>query len=224
MTSIQDAVRLVRERMEKAAVRSGRNPGEVRLIAVTKRVDLNRLREAIQCGITDFGENYVQEAVQKIDAPGSDKVTWHMIGHVQTNKLKYVAGRFRYVHSVDRWELLEKLDRYGVPVNVLFELNLSGEKTKHGTDEDGLRRVLDKVGLLKHVQPSGLMTMAPYENDPEKVRPVFARLRALLDTMNTEFTFNMKELSMGMSSDFEVAIEEGATMVRIGTALFGERV
>ena len=147
-----------------------------------------------------------------------------MIGYVQTNKVKYIPGRFDFIHSVDRWELLEDLDKYGKPMKALFELNLSREATKHGTDEDGLKRLLEKVDSLKYIKPVGLMTMAPYVDDPEKVRMLFATLRKTLEKMNREFSRDMKELSMGMSSDFEVAIEEGATMVRVGTALFGERI
>lgn len=223
MIPIHEALEHVQEKIKRACLRSSRDPEAVKLVAVTKTVSLDRMREAVQSGIRDFGENYVQEAKEKIDILGTEEITWHMIGHVQTNKLKYITGRFHYIHSVDRWELLEKLDRYPTSVNVLFELNLSGEKSKHGTDEDGLRSMLDKAGSLKHVRPSGLMTMAPYVDNPEKARPIFAQLRALLDKMNSEFKFGMNELSMGMSSDFEVAIEEGATMVRIGSALFGER-
>jgi pyridoxal phosphate enzyme (YggS family) len=147
-----------------------------------------------------------------------------MIGYVQTNKVKYIQGRFDFIHSVDRWELLEKLEKYGRPMKALFELNLSKEATKHGMDEDGLKRLLEKVGSLQYVKPVGLMAMAPYVDDPEKVRTIFSTLRKTLEKMNSEFSQGMKELSMGMSSDFEVAIEEGATMVRVGTALFGERI
>jgi len=147
-----------------------------------------------------------------------------MIGHVQSNKIKHVPGLFRYIHSVDRWETMEALDRYGREINVLFELNLSGEATKFGASEDGLKRMLEKVHLCRHARPVGLMTMPPFADDPENVRAFFSRLREILHRVNKEFSLDMKELSMGMSSDFEVAIEEGATMVRVGTAIFGERV
>lgn len=223
MRSIEDSIKIVREQIEKACNKAGKNPGEVTLIAATKTVALESIEAAIRYGIRDFGENYVQEARDKIEHRESEGISWHMIGHVQTNKVKYIPRLFDFVHSIDRWELLESLDRYGRPMKALFELNLSEEATKHGTDEDGLRRILEKVDALKYIKPVGLMTMAPYVDDQEKVRGLFSALRKTLEKVNKEFSLTMKELSMGMSSDFEVAIEEGATMVRIGTALFGER-
>jgi pyridoxal phosphate enzyme (YggS family) len=224
VTSIADSINIVREKIEKACDRAGRDPGEVTLVAVTKTIEAEKIETAIRYGLKHFGENYVQEARTKIDHIGNEGINWHMIGYVQTNKVKYIPGRFDFIHSVDRWELLENLDKYGRPMKALFELNLSKETTKHGIDEDGLRRLLEKVGSLKYIKPVGLMTMAPYVDDPEKVRMLFATLRKTLEKMNREFSRSMKELSMGMSSDFEAAIEEGATMVRVGTALFGERI
>jgi hypothetical protein len=224
VTSIVDSIKIVQEKIEKACGKAGRDPGEVTLVAVTKTIEAENIETAIRYGLTHFGENYVQEAKAKIDHIGNEGIHWHMIGYVQSNKVKYIPGRFDFIHSVDRWELLADLDKYGKPMQALFELNLSREATKHGTDEDGLRRLLEKVDSLKYIKPVGLMTMAPYVNDPEKVRMLFNTLRKTLEKMNREFSRNMKELSMGMSSDFEVAIEEGATMVRVGTALFGERI
>ena len=224
MTSIADSIKIVREKIEKACGKAGRDPGEVTLVAVTKTVEAEKIETAIRCGLKHFGENYVQEAKAKIDHIGSEGINWHMIGYVQTNKVKYIPGRFDFIHSVDRWELLENLDKYGRPMKALFELNLSKEAAKHGIDEDGLKRLLEKVDSLQYIKPVGLMTMAPYVDDPQKVRTLFSTLRKTLEEMNREFSRDMKELSMGMSSDFEVAIEEGATMVRIGTALFGERI
>ncbi len=147
-----------------------------------------------------------------------------MIGHVQSNKAKYMPGLFSYVHSVDRWELLEDLDRRGRELSILFEVNLSGEPQKHGATTDVLRSMLEKTPALRHVKPVGLMTVPPLAADPESTRPYFRRLAELLRDVNREFAMEMPELSMGMSADFAVAIEEGATMVRIGTAIFGERV
>jgi len=223
VTDIADSLRIVKEKIEKACEKAGRSSGEVTLIAVTKTVEVAKIKAAVQCGLKHFGENYIQEAKAKIDDIGTEGIDWHMIGYVQSNKIKYIPERFQYIHSVDRWEVLERLDKYGKPVEALFELNLSGESSKHGTDEDGLRSILEKVHTLKYVHPAGLMTMAPYVDNPEKVRKLFSSLRKTLEKVNAEFSLNMRELSMGMSSDFEVAIEEGATMVRIGTALFGER-
>jgi pyridoxal phosphate enzyme (YggS family) len=137
--------------------------------------------------------------------------------------VKYIPGLFSYVHSVDRWEILEGLEKFRKPMKVLFELNLSGEKSKHGTQEDNLRRMLEKMHILQNMEPIGLMTMAPYVDNSEEVRDIFSTLRRIMEKANREFSLNMGELSMGMSSDFEVAIEEGATMVRVGTAIFGER-
>jgi pyridoxal phosphate enzyme (YggS family) len=224
VTSIADSIKIVRDKIERACGKAGRDPGEVTLVAVTKTIEAEKIETAIRYGLKHFGENYVQEARAKIDHIGNEGINWHMIGYVQTNKVKYIPGRFDFIHSVDRWELLENLDKYGRPMKALFELNLSREATKHGIDEDGLRRLLEKAGSLKYIKPVGLMTMAPYVDDPEKVRTLFATLRKTLEKMNREFSRGMKELSMGMSSDFEAAIEEGATMVRVGTALFGERI
>jgi pyridoxal phosphate enzyme (YggS family) len=195
----------------------------VRLIAVTKRVDAERVRAAAALGVSDFGENYLQEARSKIEAIESG-LTWHMIGHVQSNKAKHIPRFFSYVHSVDRWELLEDLDRDAKEISILFEVNLSGEPQKHGATTDTLRSMLEKTQALRHIKPVGLMTVPPFGADPEKARPYFRRLRELLQDVNREFAMGMPELSMGMSADFEVAIEEGATMVRVGTAIFGERV
>jgi len=219
---IRDRLGDVHDRIARACEKAGRGPGDVRLIAVSKKVDADSIRAAADLGVTDFGESYIQEARGKIGALPQG-LCWHMIGHVQTNKVKYLPGLFRYVHSVDRGELLDALERFGTLIDVLFEMNLSGEPQKHGTNAEGLKRMLESAGSLKHVRPAGLMTMAPYVEDPEQVRHVFSNLRKMLDDANREFGLQMRELSMGMSSDFEVAIEEGATMVRVGTALFGER-
>ncbi len=222
MSMIGDRLGAVRDRMARACQKAGRGADDVRLIAVSKKVGAEHIRAAADLGVTDFGESYIQEAREKIGALPQG-LCWHMIGHVQTNKIRYVPGLFRYVHSIDRGDLLDSLERFGTPIDVLFEINLSREPQKHGTNVEGLRRMLDGAGGLKHIKPVGLMTMAPYVDDAEEVRHVFTNLRNMLGDVNREFGLQMRELSMGMSSDFEVAIEEGATMVRIGTALFGER-
>ncbi len=223
MSTVRDGVAAVRERIEKACTRSGRIPSDVTLIAVTKTISAEDVRLALESGIRNFGENYIQEALNKIETVGREGVVWHMIGHVQSNKARYIPGFFDVIHSIDKWETAARLDKYGIPLKVLFELNLAGETTKHGTDEDGLKRILERIDSLKQIEPIGLMTMAPYAKDPERVRHVFGVLRNLLGRANSEFGLSMKELSMGISSDFEVAVEEGATMVRVGTAIFGER-
>lgn len=222
MTNLRESLAVVRDKMLAACQKAGRQSDAVRLVAATKRVDAERVRAAMGLGIKDFGENYVQEARGKIEALGTGP-TWHMIGHVQANKAKYIPRLFGYVHSIDRWELMEDLDRYEKVLPVLFEVNLSGEPQKHGTDRDGLRAMLERVRTLRFVRAVGLMTMPPAADDPEKTRPYFSALRDLLAEMNREFGLAMTELSMGMSSDYAAAIEEGATMIRVGTAIFGER-
>jgi hypothetical protein len=222
VNTIEDGIQRVREKIARASARAGRSEKDVRLVAVTKGVDAARVHTAFSHGVQDFGENYIQEAKRKIQEVGEGPC-WHMIGHIQTNKVKYIPGFFSYVHSVDRWEIIEGLEKFGKPMKVLFELNLSGEKSKHGTQEDSLRRMLEKMHILQYMEPVGLMTMAPYVDNLEEVRDIFSSLRCMMEKANREFSLSMRELSMGMSSDFEVAIEEGATMVRIGTAIFGER-
>lgn len=224
MRGVRENIEAVRERMARACGRTGRNAEDVTLIAVTKTVAAEKIREAVEAGIRDIGENYVQEARGKIEAIGTGDVRWHMIGHIQSNKVKYIPRFFDWVHTIDRLEILESLDRYGKPMKILFEVNLAGEATKTGTDIPGLRKLLEKASSLKSLKPAGLMTMPPYADDPEESRIYFRKLRSALSDMNAEFGLGMRELSMGMSSDFEIAIEEGATMVRIGTALFGERI
>jgi PLP dependent protein len=222
VNDLEVSIGRVKGRISKACARVGRLEDTVRLVAATKGVSVERLRLALESGLTDLGENYIQEAQRKIGELG-EGTTWHMIGHVQSNKAKYLPRLFAWVHSVDRWELLEGLERQGSTIKALFEVNLSGEESKYGTDENGLRRMLEKLHQLRFIQPSGLMTMPPASPDPEYSRPFYTRLRSLLEQVNREFGLTMEELSMGMSSDFEVAVEEGATMVRVGTAIFGER-
>jgi hypothetical protein len=214
--------------MEAAAKRAGRDPCKVRLVAVSKTVDLERIREAIEAGVDSLGENYVQEAHKKIEAL-EQKVSWHFIGHLQSNKVKYLPGKVSLIHSLDRLTLAEEIDRqwamHGTPADVLIEVNLGGETSKGGVDEPAVEALLRRLAQLPHLTVRGLMAIPPYFADPEKVRPFFRRLRELairLDALALPGV-TMTELSMGMSHDFAVAIEEGATLVRIGTAIFGER-
>ncbi|NLT22918.1 MAG: YggS family pyridoxal phosphate-dependent enzyme [Syntrophorhabdus sp.] len=223
MSDIRQAIEAVRERIDRACGIAGRDPAGVTLVAVTKTVDAARVVEAIEAGLGDIGENYVQEAKGKIEAIGPGRARWHMIGHIQSNKVKYIPSLFDCVHTVDSIAIMEGLEKRGKEMDILFEVNLAGEATKSGTDMEGLRRILERALSLAHLKPVGLMTMPPYVEDPEEVRGMFRQLRTTLETMNAEFGLAMRELSMGMSSDLEVAVEEGATMVRIGTALFGER-
>lgn len=209
----------IRRRMNAAAVRAGRAPESVRLVAVTKTEGLDAIESLLALGVTELGENRVEVARPKVEAVGS-RARWHMIGSVQRRKAGDVVELFDCVDSVDRFELVEALERRcaetGKVMPVLLEVNVSGEASKHGFTPAELPAVLDRAKALPHVRVDGVMTMAPFVDDPEEVRPVFAGLKKLADSLG------LREISMGMSNDFEVAIEEGATQVRIGTALFAE--
>lgn len=225
---VADNVAAVRERIAEAAARSGRRPEDIRLIAVTKSISPEVIQEALAAGVRDLGENRVQEAVPKVEVLPSD-CTWHLIGHLQTNKAKVAAETFCLIHSLDSLRLAQVLERraaqVGKSVACLVEVNVAGEVSKHGISPDELVHFLSSVSTLEHISVRGLMTVAPYSHDPEEVRPVFRKLRDLA-CQAAELKLprvNMTELSMGMSGDFEVAIEEGATMVRIGSAIFGAR-
>ncbi|NPA15840.1 MAG: YggS family pyridoxal phosphate-dependent enzyme [Deferribacteres bacterium] len=227
MVDVAKNLESVRKRIEAACERVGRDPSSVRLVAVTKTVPPEVIEEAIRCGVTDIGENRVQEARDKYEVIGG-KVRWHMIGYLQRNKVKYAVKIFDVIHSVDRLELVNELEkrlsREGRRLPVLLEVNVAGEESKHGVAPDNLEELARSVLESPSLEPVGLMTIAPYVEDAEEVRWVFRRLRELRDELNESLqTGAFKELSMGMTNDFEVAIEEGATMVRIGTAIFGER-
>lgn len=214
--------------MDQAAKRAGRDPGEIKLVTVSKTVEPARIREAIEAGVTILGENYVQEARRKIEEIGHG-IQWHMIGHLQTNKAKYAVTLFDYVHSIDGISLAREINRRaaqkGRRVRALVEVNLSGETSKFGIAPEDVMELIRQVASLKHISIEGLMTMPPYFDDPERARPYFVELRKLRDRVKGEEIegARMDELSMGMSGDFEAAIEEGATMIRVGTAIFGER-
>lgn len=214
-------------------MRAGRDPEEVKLVAVTKTIDIDRIIEAINAGLRVFGENRVQEAQKKISDLKSQipdsRIEWHLIGHLQKNKTKYAVQLFDLIHSVDSIGLADELDRQAKRLDkvqrILIQVKLSEEERKHGIPEEGLVSLIEKIKDLNNLRLEGLMTMPPYLDDPEMVRPYFSRLREIKDRINSLqiLPHPLKELSMGMSHDFEVAIEEGATMVRIGTAIFGER-
>jgi pyridoxal phosphate enzyme (YggS family) len=227
------AVRLagIRTRIAAAVQRSGRQPDEVRLIAISKTHPSAVVKEAIELGATDFGENRVQEAEGKIAEIGRQKVCWHLVGHLQANKARRAVSLFDVIHSLDTIDLAERLDRLCVEerrdtLPVLIQVDLGHEETKSGIDESELTDLVENLGPLTHVKLIGLMTLPPFFDDPEQSRPFFRRLRELRDELNERGAFGAGagELSMGMTHDFEVAIEEGATMVRIGTAIFGARV
>src|SRR3989449_2839848 len=222
----------VRARIERAARRAGRDPSGVALVAVSKSVPVERLREAAACGCRVFGENRVQETLAKVEvlgARGRAGIDWHLIGPFQTNKIKAAVGRFALLHAVDRLEVAERLDRAarerGLAQPILLEVNVAGEKTKHGFSLDELVRLIERMGAFQGIRVLGLMAIPPAVEAPEEARPFFRRLRMLAAEVQARRIpgVTMRELSMGMSGDFEVAVEEGATLVRIGTALFGPR-
>lgn len=223
--TVADNVKYVAERISRAAARAGRRAEDVRLAAITKTVEIEMVREAVAAGIGVLGENYLQEARGKIAAIGHG-VEWHMTGHLQRNKARDAVNLFDMIQTIDSLELAVELDKRagsaGRVMSGLIEINIGGEGSKSGISKEELAPLLHSVKLLNNLSIQGLMTIPPYCNEQEKVRPYFRALRELRDNANRE-GFSLKELSMGMSHDFEVAVEEGATMVRIGTAIFGER-
>lgn len=228
VSNIAMNVRTVQEQIAAAARAAGRRPEEITLIAVSKTRTVAEIQAALAAGITDLGENRVQELREKAPALGPGP-RWHLIGSLQTNKARHALELAHLIHSLDRPALAQELDRLarrtGKAAECLVQVNVAGEATKHGIDPEGLFPFLEQVSGLAGIRVRGLMTIAPLADDPESVRPVFARLRALaeraaaLGLPRTE----MRWLSMGMSGDFAAAIAEGANMVRIGTAIFGER-
>jgi PLP dependent protein len=239
MTTIADNLHSVHERIALAAQRAGRSPGEVTLVAVSKTQPVELVLEAVQAGVTHFGENRVQEALAKFAGPGQagaeglvprQAITLHMIGALQRNKAKVAARQFDYVHSVDRVELLPDLDagarayRGGEALPVLVEVNLTEESSKAGIPARELPRLVDALGGYDSLRGVGLMTVARMGDGERELRQTFAMLRALLAGLRGQYPGEWTQLSMGMTDDFEYAIEEGATMVRVGRAIFGERV
>jgi len=222
---IQERLAAVRRRIETAAARSGRPSSTVTLVAVSKTMPAAAIREAVSAGVKILGENRVQEARENIEAlPGAAE--WHLIGHLQTNKAKLAVGLFACIHSLDSVRLAQELGRHaeeaGRRLRCLVEVNVGEEAQKSGVDAAEVRPLLEAARRLPQLSVQGLMTIPPFLPDPESVRPFFRRLRDLRDRLESE-GWTLPDLSMGMSHDFEVAIEEGATLVRIGTAIFGSR-
>ena len=230
MEAVRSNLQSVRSRIDAAARRAGRDPSDVCLIAVSKTFSAEYVRAAWAAGQRDFGENKVQEALQKIGETSDIEIRWHLIGHLQSNKARRAAASFACIHSVDSVELLKKLDaaasEQGASPDVLVQLDLAGEETKFGAGADVARRILEAALAARAVKPAGLMLIPPWNEDQEQTRPWFVRLRELRDRWAAEGVPRtaLRHLSMGMSHDFEAAIEEGATMVRVGTAIFGPRV
>ena len=226
MSQIAENLEFIRQRITAAAERNGRSAKEVKLVAVSKTYPPEVIREAVEAGQQCFGENRVQDALPKIDAMPPD-LEWHLIGHLQTNKVRKVIGRFALFHGVDNTALALQMNRiageFGVTASILLEVNVSGEESKFGFTPSALPAALEELLPLPHLRVEGLMTMAPYSENPDCARPVFEGLRKLRDALSAASGHPLKELSMGMSGDFEQGIAEGATIVRIGSAIFGTR-
>lgn len=219
VTTIAERLTLVQQRVARAAQRAGRSPAEVTIVAVSKSFPAQAVEEAVAASIAHIGENRVQEAAAKIPSLRHLAVTWHMVGHLQTNKVKTALELFDIIQSMDSLRLAEALSRRAQrAIPVLLEVNVAAEASKFGFSAQEVLQAAEAVARLPHLDVRGLMTIAPLVSDPEEVRPVFRELRRLRDALG------LAELSMGMTDDFEVAIEEGATLVRIGRAIFGERL
>jgi pyridoxal phosphate enzyme (YggS family) len=221
---LRDRLNRIEERIAAACARANRKREEVKIIAVTKYVDAEAIGDLLEVGVQDIGENRVQDALPKYERYG-EQGTWHFIGHLQTNKVKEVVGRFAYIHSLDRMSLAEALNKRGEQLNLVvscfLQLNISGEETKFGLSPNDVLAFLQETSNMKHIRILGLMTMAPHVENPEETRVVFRGLREWKERING-WNFphaKIEELSMGMSGDFEVAIEEGATYVRLGSVL-----
>jgi pyridoxal phosphate enzyme (YggS family) len=223
---IAENLAILRQKIDETCKRSGRNSDEVKLIAVSKYFGVDSIIEAKNCGLTDFGENRAQELTLKFEKLGNE-VTWHFIGTLQTNKVKYVVNSAELIHSVDSLELVEEINKRAEKIEkiqkILLEVKTSEEETKSGLEtENEILSLVKSCSELKNIELKGLMTMAPLTDDTNIIRKSFRDLRNLKDRINNK-GFNLTELSMGMTSDFEIAIAEGATMIRVGSAIFGDR-
>jgi pyridoxal phosphate enzyme (YggS family) len=229
MDTIRDRIEAVRERIRSAALRCGRNPDSIRLVAVSKTFPVETVREAVDAGATILGENYIQEAREKIGALSSSPVSWHFIGRLQRNKAKYAVGLFDLIHSVDSMRLAEEIDsqarKAGKIQKILIQVNIGRDPAKSGAAAEETLSLAQEVSRFEALSVQGLMTMPPFFDDPQRVRPYFTALAELRDRIRScrISGIGMDELSMGMTGDFEAAVECGATLVRIGTAIFGKR-
>lgn len=228
MNRIAENLKMIRSRIDQACGQAGRDPVSVKLVAVSKTCPAQDIREAFYAGQLVFGENYVQELTAKSQEI-TEPIQWHFIGHLQSNKVRQIAATVSMIHSVDRFSLAQEISRQwgrlDQTCNILVQVNVSGEATKSGTTADEALELVRNIADLPNLKIQGLMTMPPFFDDPEAARPFFRELRNLADRIAEEQIpgVSMEHLSMGMSHDFEVAIEEGATLVRVGTAIFGER-
>ncbi|PKP55785.1 YggS family pyridoxal phosphate-dependent enzyme [Candidatus Atribacteria bacterium HGW-Atribacteria-1] len=226
METIKNNLEIINEKIKKAALKANKNPQEIKLVAVTKTATIEQIKEAISAGVKIIGENKVQEAKEKYQILSAN-IEWHLVGHLQTNKVKYAIEIFDFIHSVDSIKLAKEIDRrslqFGMITNVLVEVNVSGEETKYGIKSEEIEPFLKEISEFSRIKVRGLMTIAPIAEDKEEVRPYFRKLRELSKEIKSKNIKNVKMdyLSMGMTDDFEVAIEEGANMVRIGRGVFG---
>lgn len=224
MPSIANNLENVKKRIEEACARSGRNPNEITLLAVTKTVDVERIDEIMKLGITELGENRVQELLSKYDS--LPEASWHIIGHLQTNKVKSIIGKTKLIHSVDSLKLAEEIGKQsrlrGITTDILLEVNVSGEESKYGMTLSSVDEMIEKCSHISSIFVKGLMTMAPLGADESEIRRIFSSLfKKYVDISAKKYdNVNMECLSMGMSGDFEIAIEEGANIVRVGRGLF----
>jgi pyridoxal phosphate enzyme, YggS family len=226
---IAENVKNILEKIKSSCIAAGRNPDSVTLIAVSKTFGFNEIVEVVQAGVFDIGENYVQEITEKRQRVSDARIRWHFIGHLQSNKVKYIADWVHLIHSVDNENVAAEIQKRGAKlsrvIDVLIELNASGEKSKFGVQPDKAVDLVRKISRFPNIKVQGLMTIGPFLPDPVQSRPSFQLLKAAFTEINSAHILRepMKHLSMGMTHDFSVAIEEGSTMVRIGTAIFGSR-
>ncbi len=227
-SSIEENITEVKRRVEEAAKKAGRNPEDVLILAVSKTIDVPRIKEAVECGLNSLGENRVQEIMDKYE-PMGEGINWHLIGHLQTNKVKYIIDKVCLIHSVESLKLAEeinkKAEKAGIIMDILVEVNIANEESKFGIKPEDCESFIRELSKMKNINVKGLMTVAPFTENPEENRGYFKGLKDLLVDINNKKidNINMSELSMGMTGDFEVAVEEGATIVRVGTGIFGER-
>lgn len=231
MSIIFNNLQNIKRNIVDACEKVDRNPNEIKIVAVSKTVDIEKIKEVINYDIDTFGENKVQELTRKYDEINStnNSIKWHMIGHLQTNKVKYIIDKVELIHSLDRIKLAEEINKRALKVNrvidVLVQVNIGQENSKYGLHPNDVDDFINKIENYKNIRVKGLMAMAPYSSDPEEVRPFFSKMKNIFDKTKEKNIFNveMKYLSMGMTNDYKIAIEEGANIVRIGTGIFGSR-
>ncbi len=229
MTTIKDNLKEIQENITTAAARCGRNPADITLVGVSKKHSVEKLQQAIHAGLSDLGENYIQEAMDKIDAIGSPAACWHFIGHLQSNKARFAVRYFDLIHTVDKIKLAREIDKQAKKIDkrqkILIQVNIAEEETKSGADAHDAVELTQAVTQFENLELQGLMCMPPYFDDPEEARPYFRHLVRIREQILAAGVTSdaMRHLSMGMSHDFAVAIQEGATLVRVGTAIFGAR-